>query len=65
MILIYYFLLFWHQLCDYKAQCAYGEDERYCGTCNFAEDTCGWRSVEVSEDDSHLWWQRTGEDGML
>ncbi|XP_071520575.1 LOW QUALITY PROTEIN: MAM and LDL-receptor class A domain-containing protein 1-like [Panulirus ornatus] len=47
-----------NQVCNYNPECIHEEDERWCGTCDFSEDTCGWRSVETSEDNTHLWWRR-------
>ncbi|XP_037797170.1 MAM and LDL-receptor class A domain-containing protein 2-like [Penaeus monodon] len=46
------------QVCDYRPQCVGKEDERWCANCDFMEDTCGWKSVETSDDQTRLWWQR-------
>ncbi|XP_035827018.1 MAM and LDL-receptor class A domain-containing protein 1 [Aplysia californica] len=33
------------QVCDFMRQCRDGSDEALCWSCNFEQDTCGWRDL--------------------
>ncbi|RVE62060.1 hypothetical protein OJAV_G00176900 [Oryzias javanicus] len=40
--------------CDFKADCPDGADEDLCGSCDFENDSCGWKNGS----DSTFYWRR-------
>jgi len=44
------------KVCDWMPDCSMDQDELVCGSCDFNQNSCGWRPVQTSEDSSEYYW---------